>query len=371
MIKIKLVVFIFSVITFQFCTQKKSESKLNDISNLPSENFKTFTSDGAWCWFSDPRAVYYEGKYKRTYAGWVDSSGNITIGYYDHDLKEIKTKILEANFQKDDHDNPALLFLPDGRLMVFFTKHAEAYPILQYKMNNAEDISSWNKQELFLNDMDKYSDFTNTTTYANPVMLSGEANKIYLFWRGVDNKPCVSFSEDLGATWSKGRIFILPERIYNMRRPYLKVSSNGIDKIVFAFTDGHPRKENENSIYYMYYKDGKFFNSENKAIGIFGAEPIVPRRASVVYDATITKSKSWIWDISVDENDNPVIAYVKFPDDQNHIYCYAKLNGNKWINNELTNSGKWFPQTPEAKIEPEPNYSGGIYIDHENTNIVY
>lgn len=24
---------------------------------------KFITPDGAWCWFADPRAVYYEGKY--------------------------------------------------------------------------------------------------------------------------------------------------------------------------------------------------------------------------------------------------------------------------------------------------------------------
>ncbi len=56
------------------------------------------------------------------------ANGNVIIGYYDHLNKEIKTIVLQENFQIDDHDNPALLFVPDGRLMVFFTKHGGPDP---------------------------------------------------------------------------------------------------------------------------------------------------------------------------------------------------------------------------------------------------
>ena len=331
-------------------------------------SYKSFADDGAWCWFSDPRAVYYEGKHKRTYAGWIDSHGTVFIGYYDHSLKDIKTIVLQENYQKDDHDNPALLFAPDGRLLVFFTKHGGPNPTLLFTMKNAEDITGWNRQELHLNDMETYKEFTNTNTYVNPVMLSEENNRIYIFWRGVDNKPNFSFSDDSGATWSKSRIFVLPERIYNMRRPYMKVASNGKDKIMFAFTDGHPNNEKENSIYYMYYKNGGVYNVNDVKIGELGDEPVNPRQATVVYDASITKQKAWIWDVAMDEKENPVLVYVKFPDNLNHIYCYSKWNGKEWITSELVNTGKWFP---DDKKEREQNYSGGLVLDHENPGIVY
>ena len=136
--------------------------------------------------------------------------------------------------------------------MVFFTKHGGNNPTWLFIMKSPENILEWDKKELYLNDTAYYSGFTSENTYVNPVMLSGENNRIYLFWRGIDNKPHYSVSDDLGETWSKGRIFILPERIYSMRRPYVKVESNHKDKIVFAFTDGHPNMENENSIYCMY-----------------------------------------------------------------------------------------------------------------------
>ena len=331
-----------------------------------SESFRSFTDNGSWCWFSDPRAVYYEGRYKRTYAGWIDNSGNVSIGYYDHSSGEIRTKTLIENFEVDDHDNPALLFVPDGRLMVFFTKHGGPNPTYLFTMKNAEDIFTWDKQELYLNDMEKYKDFGNTNTYVNPVLLTEENNRIYLFWRGVDNKPNYSFSEDLGKTWSKGRIFVLPERIYAMRRPYMKVESDGKRRIVFAFTDGHPNVENENSIYYMYYEGGGFYNVKNEKI-VESDMPVGPRQASVVYDAAVTKQKAWIWDIALDKDKNPVLVYVRFPDNSNHIYSYARWNGKKWITKDLINSGGWFPSD---KIR-EQNYSGGLVLDHENPNIMY
>jgi rhamnogalacturonyl hydrolase YesR len=365
----------FLIIVFAFSTllvaQDLSNVDFNKESGKNSESYRSFTFDGAWCWFSDPRAVYYEGKHKRTYAGWVDSHGDIIVGYYDHETKEITTTVLDDNFQKDDHVCPSLLFTPEGKLMVFYVKHSTVSPIIQITMKVPEDISLWEKKELPLNDEVNYKSFESTYTYASPVMLSKENNRIYLFWRGMDYKPNYSYSDDMGKTWSKGKIFILPERIYQLRRPYLKITSNGKDKIAFAFTDGHPRNENENSIYYMYYKDGALYNVEGKQIGLLGDKSIAPREASIVYDATVTKQKAWIWDVAFDENENPVLVYAKFPDDTTHIYSYTKWNGKKWITNDLTNSGKWFPKTITGKTEREPNYSGGICIDDENTNEVY
>lgn len=371
MIKYVLFITISLLFNLNVYSQLISDNLVPQSSELNSESYKSFTFDGAWCWFSDPRAVYYEGKHKRTYSSWVDSHGDVITAYYDHETEEIKTVVIEDDFERDDHDSPALLFSPEGRLMVFFAKHSSPSPIQLIKMKNPEDISSWNQKDLELNDFEKYKGFKSTYTYTSPVMLSAENNRIYLFWRGMDFKPNYSYSDDLGETWSKGGIFILPERIYELRRPYVKISSNGNDKILFAFTDGHPRLENENSIYFMYYKNGHLFNVKGEKIGKMDEEPIAPSDASLVYDASITKEKSWIWDVAVDKNDNPVLVYSKFLDDENHIYSYSKWNGKKWITSDLINSGKWFPQTIEGEKEKEPNYSGGIIIDHENTNEVY
>ncbi len=73
------------------------------LTETPAENFASVCEDGAWCWFSDPRAVYYEGKHKRTYVGWITRWGHIEVGYYDHETGESKQVRLHQNLQRDDH----------------------------------------------------------------------------------------------------------------------------------------------------------------------------------------------------------------------------------------------------------------------------
>jgi len=350
--------------------QEFAKSKIDKKTGNDSETYQSMTFNGAWCWFSDPRAVYYEGEHKRTYAGWVDGYGDVHIGFYDHRTQEIKSKVLYDGLQVDDHNNPSILFDEHGYLLVFFNKHGGPNPLYMMRSTQPESINGWSKVErLALNDTTTYPELYNTYTYTNPIRLSDE-NRIYLFWRGIDNKPNYSYSDDNGATWSTGKIFILPERAYKNRRPYLKVYSDGKSRIHFTFTDGHPRKEPTNSVYYMYYENGALHKADGTKIGSLD-EPVKPNEADIVYDATDTKHKAWVWDVAQDEDGNPAIAYAKFPDDDNHIYAYAKWNKDEWSNHDLINAGGWFPDTPEGEVEREPNYSGGLSIDKEDPGTLY
>jgi hypothetical protein len=335
------------------------------------EEYLSFAENGAWCWFSDPRAIYYKGRHSRTYAGWIDSAGSIVVGFYDHDLKRIETKVLHENLEKDDHDNPSLFIDRHGHLVAFYSKHATSEPIYMLKSKNAEDISEWEiAASLNLNDS-AYPGLSNTYTYTNICQLSNEKDKLFLFWRGADFKPNVSVSNDNGSTWSTGKILVLPERIYRDRRPYFKIASNNKDVIHFAFTDGHPNAEPTNSIYYAKYRDNALYKANGEKIIGWSSLPIQPKLADIVYDATKTNEKAWIWDIAENKKGEPVIVYSRFPDDSNHVYYYSIWNNNKWNNYRLVNSGRWFPQTAKDKKEPEPNYSGGIVLDHEDPSIVY
>ncbi|MEK6478924.1 BNR-4 repeat-containing protein [Catalinimonas sp. 4WD22] len=328
---------------------------------------KTFTEDGAWCWFSDPRAVYYEGQHQRTYASWVDSTGNIMIGYYDHENGDTQTKILHEDLERDDHDNPALHFTPEGKIMVFYAEHARETPIFQLVSSEPEDISKWeDRRSLYLNDTTNYEGFSKTYTYVNVWQVKDE---LFLLWRGMDFKPNYSISKDGGDTWSKGKILILPERLYRDRRPYVKVFSDG-EKLHIAFTDGHPRRETTNSIYYTYYEDGNFYKADGEKISSLSEVPFSPQQAEKVHDGT-TSNKAWIWDIAADQQGYPVLTYASFPNDSAHYYHYARWNGKQWERQLLTHAGKWFPQTLPGTEEREMNYSGGVVIDHETPSTVY
>ena len=337
-----------------------------------SEAYHSMTFDGSWCWFSDPRSVYFEGQYKCTYTGWIDSQGNIIISSYNRETGVQKTHKLWSHFQRDDHDAPSISIDKKGYISVFFEQHARKTPIYLMRSKNPEDISAWeDPQELKVNDTAKYPDVNSSYTYCNVVRLADENDKMFIFWRGLDFKPSVSTSVDNGRTWSMGKYAFMPPRIYKMRRPYTKVYSDGKNTIHFTETDGHPRNEKTNSVYYYAYKKGAYYRADGTKIKDFKDSPVMLDEADKVYDATVSGMKAWVWDVAADAEGHPIIAYVKFPNDTTHIYCRATWTGKKWVNETLVNSGRWFLKTPKNATTHEVNYSGGMIIDKENPETMY
>jgi len=365
---------IFSLLNLFVSAQNVKTSFVKNAGKV-SESYQSATSNGSWCWFSDPRAVYFEGQHQRTYMGWIDNLGDIVVGYYDHKTAKIETHVVAHNIEVDDHNTPSLIFDEQGRLMVTYNLHIMPdMPLYHVKAKNPEDISEWeDTQVLRFNDSKIYPELGNKAKhcYTNPIKLNKESGKFYLFWRGHDGKPTFTSSADNGKSWDAGQVYFMPDPIYKFRRPYTKIYSKGVDKIHFVFTDGHPRNEKTNSIYYVAYRDGAFYKANGQKIIDISKLPMSPGQTDMVYNALPSGVKAWNWDIAEDQKGYPVIAYAKFPNDTTHIYCYARWDGKKWENYELINSGKWFPKTPEGKVELEPNYSGGMSIDKEDPNILY
>lgn len=328
---------------------------------LTAPQLQTFTPDGAWCWFADPRAVYYEGQHKRTYVGWVNRAGDIQVGAYDQDGGKMTTATLHPALQPDDHANPALLVRPDGRLMVFYSAH-NGKAMFYRTTERAEDISTWSEESTIRTNIPGSSGYT----YPNPIQLSDEGNRIYLFWRGGSWKPTVSFSEN-GSDWSGARVLIEGSGA----RPYVKVASNGRDKIHFAFTDGHPRNEPANSIYHAVYFRGALFRADGTRIKDWKDLPIAPSDADKVYDGAANRARAWIWDIALDASGNPAIVYSALPAETDHRYRYARWTGARWLDHEISRAGGWFPKTPAGEKEREQHYSGGVVLDHANPAVVY
>jgi hypothetical protein len=103
---------------------------------------REFNPNGAWSWFADPRAVYHQGLHRRTFVGWVTSSGDVQVGSYDHDTGVRVVATVKARFQVDDHANPSLLVRPDGHLLIFWSGHGGG---TMYSRRSAqpEEIGSW------------------------------------------------------------------------------------------------------------------------------------------------------------------------------------------------------------------------------------
>ncbi len=331
---------------------------------------KIISSNGAWCWFSDPRALYFKGAQEQIFSGWVRNEGSVEVGSYNLKTRELSSKIIYPNLEYDDHNHPAFVIRPDGHILAFYTKHARDDIYLSVS-KKPEDITTWNDPRTINPVADPKQNLSHGYTYANPFILTQENNRIFLFGRWAGFKPNMSWSDDGGETWAKARIMINPQPFDPGQRPYVKYFSNGEDKIHIVFTDGHPNVESTNSVYYAYYRNGAFYRSDDSKICTVDQLPFEPKDASLVYDARQTNVRAWVHDICENKNGMPVIVYTRFPQVDDHRYHYVWLDGKIWQDHEICKGGKWFPQTPDGMKETEHFYSGGISLDPNRHTTVF
>jgi hypothetical protein len=335
----------------------------------------TLTDNGAWCWFSDPRAIYAH-KSKSIITGWVTSSGDIIAASLDPKSGKVVQKELYTALEVDDHDNPAFVELPDGRIVTQYTWHGgnkDRMGVIQHTTAKPSQVATFSEAWIFKPQTpDLLKEFVRETyTYANPFVLSGEKNKVFSFGRWIGFKPNFITSNDGGKTWSDPRVIITSKKLDTNNRPYVKYFSDGKSKIHLIFTDGHPNSEPLNSVYYCYYEKGAFWRADGSKIAAIDQLPFNPSDATVVYKATLQTGKAWIFDIVANSKGLPVIAYTRYPTNEQHEYYYAVFDGKQWQDHKLINSGSWFPQTQEGKTEREQNYSGGMTIDPIDPSTVY
>lgn len=329
---------------------------------MRGDNYQDFTEDGAWCFFADPRAVQFTGVHNRTYVGWLTGRGDVRIGAYDHSNGTLTSVLIKPSLQQDDHANPSLYFPADGRATIFYSAH-NGTTMYYRTMEVAEDITSFGPEQQIPDNTSGLHGYT----YPNPVHVGNE-QQLYLFWRGGNFKPnfCVRPDGD-GGDWSSPRTLILGDGA----RPYIKYAGNREDTIWFAFTDGHPNIEPNNSIYCACIRDGAVSHADGTFVTAVSDLPMAPRDADVVFDGTVHNTKAWIWDIAIDAQGHPAIVYAVFQSDTDHRYWYSYWNGESWDSHEITAGGAWFPQTEEGVVEREPFYSGGLILDHADPRHVY
>ena len=343
---------------------------------LPAQqtNINELTSNGAWCWFSDPRAIYTNHG-KMVITGWVKDDGSVEAASIHMTTNKIKTHVLYPQLQYDDHNNPAFVVLPDNTILAMYTWHSTKNGVVYNVTSEPGDITSFSEPVVFKPKTEQLlKDFPRETyTYANPYVLKKEGNRIYSFGRWIGFKPNMVASDDLGKTWHTPRVIISPDEFDPNNRPYVKYYSDGISRVHMIFTDGHPGVEPNNSVYYCYYEQGAFWRIDGSKICSVEELPFAPEEASVVYKPTATSGLAWIADIVVGKKETPVILYSRHPKETDHRYHYASYDkkSNQWIDYEICKAGSWFPQTQEGKVEREQHYFGNMTIHPARPNVLY
>jgi len=311
------------------------------------------TTDGGWSYFSDPRAVQVTTPRTLLYAGWVNHLGSIVAGVYDPATQRVQSMTLHDRFQNDDHANPSVLALPDGRVTYFWSAHNGLYTY--YRTTTVPgDIHSFGP----LRTLPVRLAGDRLYTYSNPILLPGESNRLYLFWRSQYTHQVFATSDDLGEHWSPAQVLLEEPG----QRPYAKYAATD-DTIGIAFTRSHP-DESPTGIYFMTYWKGAFFRADGTAIGGVDDLPFAPAQTELVVDPAVLGSSAWIQDVAFGADGNPVITYVAT--NSTHQYHYVRWNGTAWHDTLLADGGPGI-----ATNSREPSYSGGIALDHSDPTAAY
>ena len=333
---------------------------------------KSLTSDGAWCWFSAPGAIYRHNGAPQVVTGWVTSDGSIEGALLDPLTGHKTVQVVSNKLDKDDHANPSFVELSNGDVLMCYTKHFDTH-VRFNRLSAQRNVADFGVTEMV--DVFDHAQFElypkKTVTYVNPIVLAKEVGRLYCFGRWTGYKPNIMWSDNGGITFSSAQVFISTFPFDSDNRPYVRYYSNGESRIHLVFTDGHPRKEPANSVYYAYYEKDAFWRVDGSKICDLDELPFEPSEASMVYKASEESGRAWVFDIASDENDSPVILYARYPKETAHIYHYVSYDGEEWGDHQICDAGKWFPQTPQEGYEREPHYSAGMVLHPLKPNTVY
>lgn len=315
------------------------------------------TNDGVWTWFNDERAV---GKNDRLYTSYVRKNGFVGLAVNDLTSgQNIGQEVTLSTWsQVDDHNNAAILLRQDGKIMTFYTRHNNAsnHSYRTSKTNEPITATDWNTQ------------ITQNTgasaTYNNVFQLSAESGKIYNFMRTRGFNPNWKTFNANGNQLTSDRILI--QSGGNQTRPYVKYTSNNVDRIDFFFTDGHPRASN-NNLYHFYYKNGNLYQSNSTFLKKLSDAPININEVNKLYTfgSTHPTARPWTHSINYDANLNPVITYSLQVNINNITYHYAKWNPQTatWNHHQVADAG-------DGLYNAEDDYTGLIVSNPYDINKV-
>lgn len=328
--------------------------------------------EGAWCWFADPRAIHHENPQKniqKTYVGYIDVHGNIKAMQYDFGKNEQVEVLVRSWFQPDDHNNPTFLVLPDDRVMVFYSRHTDERCFYYRISAKPGDITTLGEEKRLETD--------HNTTYPSPFILTDDPEHFYLCWRGINWHPTIaklSLPDETDEVSLVGKPYQIVQS--TGARPYAKYVSNGKDKIYVTYTTGHPDNESPNFLYFNYVDiptmtlhdvaGTELSNIMEGPFQVTKTKEYVQQFPMTVVDHP--QQRDWVWQVAIDKEDKPVIAFVQINEDKtSHDYYYGKWTGTEWQKTFLVNGGGHFHQTKNLEM----CYSGGMAIDPDNSNEIY
>jgi len=319
----------------------------------------TFKENGSWCWFQDERAIIHNnqlifGSVADRYGKNGEAvDGNIDVTTYDLETNTLLgTFVLLEKSVADDHNAPAFLPLPDGRLLSVYTQH-NGDSLIRYRISKKSSSLDWEPEHSVTG--------TDKVSYSNPHFIPADNSgngRIYDFYRGKERSPYYIFSDDLGKSWQPGYRMITFEKQW----PYVKYASDGENKIHFVTTESHPRFW-DCSIYHAYFENGEVYNSDGTLIRDLKDGPIHPTEATKIFQGD-SLNAAWTVDLHLNKENFPYTVYSVRNNIDHFQYRYARWDGNSWDDHFLAFAGR-------ALYEIQYDYCGLAALDPDNPDVVY
>lgn len=338
----------------------------------------TLNDNGAWSWFMDERAIVHDGKLivgsmravGNARSGRDDPNwGNVELAVLDIESGETDRVVLHPHFEQDDHDNPALLSLPNGRLLAVFTRHAVERKVF-CRLSAPHNPLEWGPVQKIQTPGEDAPPFSGSnTTYSNVFRL--KSGRIINLYRGFNYDPNYMTSDDGGKTWQTGGRLLAGRDGYG---PYMKYTFDGESTIHFVATEDHPRNY-DNNLYHAYLRDGQIYASDGSPLG-----PLSNTTDTKLTAWDLTKifaggpdDVAWMVDLELDAEKRPCVNFSVQKDGRDlprkqggfdHRFHYARWDGKRWQSHEIAYAG--------SRLYPgEDDYTGLAAIEPRNTNVIY
>ena len=341
------------------------------------------------CWFHEPRAVAADGKVwfgTCGATGGVRAAGSARL----HQLVEATGDTSHYDFISgpdwaDDHNYPVVLIRPDGRLVAFYCAHRLPAPI-RYRISiDPHSAAAWSREYTI--------DVAETRpTYPSPFMLTGEGNRVYVFFRnGRTASLSVVISDDLATLetgsgegsalasvpkWGEAISLVTGA---GRQGVYAKICSNGSDRIDVCLTDAlgdtaRPKLD----VRHGYYTGGFWYGSGGAPLGHVGkVTPFGSFTPVATSGEPDFMGDLWVWDVVRRATGVIECVFVRLISGSDHRYYYARWNGTSWFRAEIgSHPGSNAPDSRSSQITNgfgavEAYYSPGLYLDRIEEGLVY
>lgn len=233
------------------------------------------------------------------YFGWIDGFGNVEASTYTEATEDVETqRTIEAGFQVDAHDSPALCRRDsDGKIIAVYSKH-NSTPINLRVASSANSVNGWSGAT----NLDSQLGGTRYTDYS----LYEDDDTLYLFYRdeptaGTDSRWCIATCDSSTPTsgWSAQTI------VYQITstRSYVKSFYDPANRrIHFAATNGANENFNREGHFYLDVAAGTYHKTDGTAMG---SPPFDYNDLTEVYAGSTFSTA--IASVNVDGSGHPVL----------------------------------------------------------------